>query len=177
MASKTLFVGIDVGASELVIVVRRNGKPGKVKTFTNTPEGHTALIGYLNPDKHPCRVCLEATGTYHLDIAVALSRAPSIEVMVMNPKAVKNFANALMQRNKTDAVDAALLAEIAELLDYKQEFKVWQVPSASVLEIRACSRRLSELSQQKARANASTGSAQEINFTPWRQPNKRQRSC
>ncbi len=158
-------------------MVRRNGKPGKVKTFTNTPEGHTALIGYLNPDKHPCRVCLEATGTYHLDIAVALSRELGIEVTVMNPKAVKNFANALMQRNKTDAVDAALLAEIAELLDYKQEFKVWQVPSASVLEIRACSRRLSELSQQKARANASTGSAQEINFTPWKPPNKRPMWC
>jgi len=60
----------------------------------------------------------------------------------MDPKAVKNFANALMlrlrsaqvQRNKTDAVDAALLAEIAELLDYKQEFKVWQAPSANKLE-------------------------------------------
>ncbi len=141
-----------MGASELVIVVRRNGKPGKVKTFSNTPEGHTAIIAYLNPDKHSCKVCLEATGTYHLDVAVALSRASSIEVMVMNPKAVKNFANALMQRNKTDAVDAALLAEISELLDFKQEFKVWQAPSANVLEIRACSRRLSELSQQKARA-------------------------
>ena len=119
MASKVIFAGIDVGASELVVTVRRNGKPGKVKTFTNTPEGHAALMGYLNPGKHPCRVCLEATGTYHLDIAVALSREPGIEVTVMNPKAVKNFANALMlrlrllrlrsaqaaqvQRNKTDA--------------------------------------------------------------------------
>jgi transposase len=152
MASKVIFAGIDVGASELVVTVRRNGKPGKVKTFTNTPEGHAAIIGYLNPGKHQSKVCLEATGTYHLDIAVALSREPGIMVTVINPKAVKNFANALMQRNKTDAVDAALLAEIAELLDYKQEFKVWQAPSANVLEIRACSRRLSELSQQKARA-------------------------
>ena len=31
--------------------------------------------------------------------------------MVMNPKAVKNFAQALMLRTKTDAADAALLAE------------------------------------------------------------------
>jgi len=46
MASKTLFVGVDVGASELVMVVRRNGKPGKVKTFTNTPEGHAVLMGW-----------------------------------------------------------------------------------------------------------------------------------
>jgi transposase len=152
MASKVIFAGIDVGASELVVTARRNGKPGKVKTFTNTPEGHAAIISYLNPGKHPSKACLEATGMYHLDVAVALSRAPGIAVMVMNPKAVKNFANALTQRNKTDAVDAALLAEIAELLEYKQEFTVWQAPSARVLEIRACSRRLSELSQQKARA-------------------------
>jgi len=57
---------------------------------------------------------------------------------------------------RSRSIDAALLAEIAELLDFKQEFKVWQAPSANVLEIRACSRRLSELSQQKARANPST---------------------
>lgn len=152
MASKMIFAGIDVGAAELVVTVRRSGKAGKAKTFSNTPEGHVALIGYLNPGKHLCKICLEATGTYHLDVAVALSREPGIAVMVMNPKAVKNFANALMQRNKTDAVDAALLAEIAELLEYKREFKVWQAPSANILEIRACSRRLGELSQQKARA-------------------------
>jgi len=47
-----------------VVTVRHNGKPGKVKTFTNTPEGHVAIIGYLSPGKHPCKVCLEATGTY-----------------------------------------------------------------------------------------------------------------
>jgi transposase len=57
-----------------------------------------ALIGYLNPGKHQSKVCLEATGTYHLDIAVALSREPGIDVTVMNPKAVKNFGKALIRR-------------------------------------------------------------------------------
>jgi len=89
------YVGIDVGASELVVVI--NGKPGKAKTFSNIPEGHNALIKYLNPSKR--KVCLEATGTYHFDISVELSSTQNVEVMVMNPKAVKNFARALLQRN------------------------------------------------------------------------------
>jgi len=112
-----------VGASELVIVVRRNGKLGKVKTFSNTPEGHTAIIAYLNPDKHSCKVCLEATGTYHLDVAVALSRASSIEVMVMNPKAVKNFANALMLRLRS--AQAAQAAQAAQVQRNKTDATVY----------------------------------------------------
>jgi len=163
---RTIFAGIDVGAAELVVTLRRNGKTGKVKTFSNTPERHAALINYLNPHKHHVRVCIEATGTYHLDLAIALSNQQGIEVMVMNPKAVKNFANAFMQRNKTDAVDAALLAEIAELVDFKNEFVAWMPPSETVLELRACARRITELSGQKAKAKNQLHALNATKLTP-----------
>ena len=61
------YVGIDVGSKEVVVVVIRNGKVGKTKTFENTPEGHAAVINYINSNKHRVKVCLEATGTYHFD--------------------------------------------------------------------------------------------------------------
>jgi transposase len=146
------YVGIDVGSKEVVVVIIRNGKVGKTKTFDNTPEGHAAIINYISSNKHHVRVCLESTGTYHFDLAVALSKAKGIEVMVMNPKVVHNFAKALMLRSKTDAIDAQLLAEIASMLDSQGKFEVWQAPKEVVIILRSCERRIVELTRQRARA-------------------------
>lgn len=104
------FVGIDVGSKELVVVIIANGKTTKAKTFSNTPEGHAQLIKFLHKYKKPAQVCLEATGVYHFDLAVALHKADRIELMVANPKAAKHFADVLMKRSKTDSVDAGVLA-------------------------------------------------------------------
>ena len=41
------------------------------------------------------RVCLEATGLYSLDLALALHAASGIEVAVLNPKVVNRFAATL----------------------------------------------------------------------------------
>ncbi len=49
-------------------------------------------------------VVLEATGVYHLDLALALHRARGIDVMVVNPRAARDFAKTIMRRAKTDAV-------------------------------------------------------------------------
>ena len=163
---KQNYVGIDVGAKQLEVAVIGNGKMGKVKTFSNTTEGHNALVKYLNPKKRKLKVCLEATGTYHLDIAVLLDKTEYIEVMVMNPKAVKNFASALLQRNKTDAIDAQLLADVASMLDFKNKFKSWQAPDEQALIIRASARRLNELTAQKARAKNQLHALQATDLTP-----------
>ncbi len=56
-----LFAGIDVGAEELVLVLRKNGKPFNPQTFANTSAGHARLIKKLI--KLPgIIICLEATG-------------------------------------------------------------------------------------------------------------------
>ena len=54
---------------------------------------------------------MEATGVYSLHFALALHQTPNIEVSVMNPKAIKNFIIAQMQRGKTDALDATAILE------------------------------------------------------------------
>jgi len=149
---KMVFAGIDVGSAENVVAVSHNKKIGKAKAFTNTPEGHLALIKYLNPNKRKVRVCIEATGTYHFDLAVVLSKSKNIEVMVINPRAIKHFAQAFMERNKTDKIDASLLATAVEMLDFQEKFKLWNAPSETVLSFRACARRLTELGKQKARS-------------------------
>jgi transposase len=138
-------IGIDVSAKELVVVVSNKGKAGKAKTFENTATGHQALIGLLAKYKDGSRVCLEATGIYHFDLAVALSRAEGIELMVINPKVSHNFAKVLMKRSKTDAVDAEILAIYVE----RMPFEPWQRPADAHITLRAIARRIAALTKIK----------------------------
>ena len=92
--------GIDVGHETLMVVIRKNGKPNKARTFENTPSGHQALLKALRTAR-VTRVGPEATGTYHLDLAVALHTSNRFELMVINPKAAKHYAKARMTRCKT----------------------------------------------------------------------------
>lgn len=138
-------VGIDVGSKELVVVAIVKGKERQAKTFENTPSGHQLIIKNLNKIKGETRVCIEATGVYHFDLAVALSRKAGIEVMVINPKAAHNFAKALMTRSKTDAIDAGILATYAE----RMPFTVWERPADECIGLRAIARRIAALNKQK----------------------------
>jgi transposase len=60
------------------------------------------------------RVVLEATGLYALDLALLLSAHPQVQLMVANPRAVRHFAQAMMQRSKNDQLDAVVLLEFRE---------------------------------------------------------------
>jgi transposase len=83
---------------------------------------------------------MEATGVYHLQLALMLVAA-GVEVMVINPRTAKDFGRALGNRSKTDRVDASTLLEYVQRMD----FVAWKAPSAAVLELRELGRRLSEL--------------------------------
>jgi transposase len=133
--------GIEVSAKELVVSLRRQGDLEPLRNFTNTPEGHQMVVRYLRPAGRGVRVCLESSGLYGLDLALALSAAPGIEVMVANPRAVRHFAHALMQRSKSDPLDAAVLEEFAA----RMPFRAWKPPSSAALALHALARRLREL--------------------------------
>jgi len=140
------FAGIDVGAEELVLVILKNGKPFDPQKFSNTPADRARLVKKLV--KLPgIVVCLEATGIYHFDLAIALHDA-GVLLMVVNPKASHNFAKVLMKNSKTDAVDAHTLAEYAARMD----FVAWTRPSDETLKLRSFARRINALTGQKAAA-------------------------
>ncbi len=138
-------VGIDVSSKELVVVVSVEGKVRKAKTFENTAAGHQGIIQLLSKLKGGSRACLEAAGVYHFDVAVALSRAEGIEVMVINPKIAHNFAKVLMKRGKTDAVDAEILVVYCE----KMPFETRQRPTDENIALRAMARRIAALTKLK----------------------------
>jgi transposase len=133
--------GIEISAQQLVVRLRRQGDLEPLRTFTNTPEGREMVLRCLRHAGRVVRVCLESSGLYGLDLALALSAAPGIEVMVANPRAVRHFAMALMKRSKSDPLDAGVLEEFAA----RMPFRVWKRPSARALGLHALARRLHEL--------------------------------
>ena len=80
-----LFAGIDVGADELVLVIRKNNKSLNLQTFSNTPSDRARLVNKL-AKLSGITGCLEATGVYHFDLSLALHDA-GVSLMVLNPKA------------------------------------------------------------------------------------------
>ena len=133
--------GIEVSAKELVVSLRRQEELEPLRKFTNTPEGHAILLCHLRRADRGVSVCLEASGLYGLDLALALSAQPGLEVMVANPRAVRHFATALMQRSKNDQIDAGVLEQFAA----RMPFKPWTRPAPAALALHALARRLTEL--------------------------------
>jgi len=142
-----LCCGIDVSAAQLVVALE-GGDGGRwlQRSFPNRASGHQALILWLNKSGTQVRVCLEATGLYSLDLALALHSASGIAVAVLNPKMVNRFA-ATLCRSKTDPADAQVLAEYAR----RMPFQAWHPPQAAALELRALTRHIAALTQQHTR--------------------------
>ena len=136
--------GIEVSAKTLLVQLRRNDKILPHRTFNNTLAGRRALAHYLS-GKRGVRICMEATGTYGLDLALELSKIEAFQLMVANPKAMRNYAGALQKRGKTDLIDVAVIEDFA----LRMEFKPWQAPTPSMLDLRALARRIQELGAQK----------------------------
>ncbi len=155
------YSGIDTSNKTLDVIARKKGKSLKCIQFPNDYTGHMAIIAYLR--KHEVtRVGIEATGYYHLDLALELDDTKDIEVMIINPRASKNFAKAMMQHNKTDATDANVLAEFVERMDFVR----WTSPVGAVLDIRACGRRLVSLSKDKTKAKNQLHAFSKTKSTP-----------
>ncbi|MGH9573737.1 MAG: IS110 family transposase [Candidatus Acidiferrales bacterium] len=138
--------GLEVSARELVVAMA--GKKGDLVTrrFANTAVGHRALLHALTRGGEGARVCMEATGVYGLDVALFLSARPNVQLMVANPRAVRHFAQALMQRSKSDLRDAVVLREFAA----RMPFTRWARPDQASLALWAIARRLQTLTQQRA---------------------------
>ena len=154
-------VGIDVSAKTLEVAYR--DPRGRVlrQTFENEASRHGALVRHLEKRarKAIVRVVLEATGVYHLEAALALERA-GFEVMVINPRAAAHFAKAMLQRSKTDRLDAEMLLGFAGSM----LFVPWQAPKPAALQLRAIARRIHAVTgvvaEEKNRAHAAAQTAQ-----------------
>jgi transposase len=138
--------GVEVSARELVAVWSGSKGEAVLRRFANTAAGHEQMLHALTRGAQRVSVCMEATGVYGLDLALFLSAQPGVRLMVANPRAVRHFAQAMMRRSKSDALDALVLWEFVQRMPFAQ----WQRPSDNTLALWAVSRRLEALTKQRA---------------------------
>ena len=106
-----VFVGVDVSKDKLDVC---SSPGGAHRVFRNDREGHNELISWLRP-MGECLVVIEATGGYERPALIALQDA-GVPVALANPRQVRRFAEGIGQLAKTDALDAAVLAQFARMV-------------------------------------------------------------
>ena len=102
-------VGIDIAKATLDVALSTT--PGQPWQTTNDEAGWAAVVAYVAP-LLPRVIVLEATGGYETGVATALTAA-GLPVAIVNPRQVRDFARALGSLEKTDRLDAAVLAAFA----------------------------------------------------------------
>ena len=108
--SSLVFVGIDVSQARLDIAVR----PGAPFSIAHTESTLATLVEQLRA-LSPTLIVLEATGGMEIPLTSALATA-GLPVVVVNLRQVRDFAKASGRLAKTDALDAQVLAQFAEVM-------------------------------------------------------------
>lgn len=138
-------LGIDIAKLKFdVCLIKENGR-AKHKVFQNTRHGFEQLVAWLGSHQvADLHACLEATGTYGEPLALFLSGAGFV-VSLVNPAAVRAFANAGLSRTKTDKADAELIARFC----LAQRPAVWTPPAPELRQLQALVRRLESLVEMR----------------------------
>ena len=142
--------------------------------FSNTEAGFADLLRWLakhrpSPDA-PLHACMEATGNYGLDLAEILHEQ-GVRVSIVNPSRVKAHGQSELARNKTDKLDAALIARFC----LAHQPAAWVPPMAHLRELRELVRRcdglkaarVQELNRQQAGAASDTVAASITAHITW----------
>ena len=132
---------MDVASTSLEARVGRQGAAG---SFANNPEGIAALAVFCQ--QHGVElVAMEATGGYEQQAFAQLS-GQGLPVAILNPRAVRQFAQSMGMLEKTDAIDAGMIAWYAEV---KRPKPVCLAPE-SQQHLRALVTRLRQLTEMRA---------------------------
>ena len=157
MPATPTILGLDVSRDKLDACLLLAPAP-RTLTVPNTPQGHARLLAWAAPFG-PLHLGLEATSTYGHAVAAAAHQAGHT-VSLLQPLAVQRYAQATLARNKTDRLDAALVADFTRT----QQPRPWTPPTPGQARLQAQSRLRDELVAQRqglqnrlATAHASVG--------------------
>ncbi len=100
-------LGIDVAKDKHDIY---NWQTGKLTTLANE---RSVIKAWLKTFHGPVQIAIEPTSHYHL-VMVEEAHALGYEVYLINPRQLVHYRQAVNVRNKTDALDAWLLARYLE---------------------------------------------------------------
>jgi len=134
-------LGLDVAKLKFNACLIRHGGKLRHRVFANDEAGFAQLSEWLaKNDAGQVHACLEATGAYSDSLATYL-RDAGHKVSVVNPAAIKAYAQSVLSRTKTDRVDAALIAGFCA----ERRPPEWCPPAPEARELQALVRRLEAL--------------------------------
>jgi len=138
-------LGLDVAKLKFNACLMRAVGKLRHKVFPNNPDGFTQLCDWLKKQGVTrVQACLEATGTYGDSLAAYLHEQDHL-VSIVNPAAIKAYAQSHLSRTKTDRVDAALIAGFC----VERKPPAWHPPAREVQELQALVRRLESLVEMR----------------------------
>ena len=139
-----IILGIDVSQKTLDAALIFEGRT-LCKQFKNSAAGFKLLAAWLASFQiEQAHACLEATGIYGEAVALFL-HSIGHRVSVVNPLRIKGYAQSNMQRNKTDRLDARLIASFC----LTQKPERWQPPSEAVKCLQSLVRRVETLVEMR----------------------------
>lgn len=138
-------LGLDVAKATFhACLVRESGKL-RHRSFANTATGFAQLSDWLAKlGAERVHACLEATGTYYEALAAYL-HGEGHAVSVVNPAAIKAYAQSRLSRTKNDRVDATLIAGFCA----ERRPPRWVPPAPELRELQALVRRLDALQEMR----------------------------
>jgi transposase len=137
------FLGIDLAKLSFDATLLTSSGTQHYQAFPNTPEGFSQLQAWLTQHNvTELHACMEATNIYWEALATFL-HAQGYTVSVVNPARIKGYAQATMQRNKTDKLDSAIIASFCKT----QRPSAWQPLSDAHKRLRALIRHRDDLLQ------------------------------
>ena len=150
-------LGIDISKKRFDVALLRDNKL-KQKKFDNTPKGFVALEKWLAFHKvTDVHACMEATGGYGEALAECLADL-GVLVSVVNPARIKGYAQSEQMRNKTDKLDAAVIARFCLALNPKP----WQPLPRKNRVLRDYARRLEALGTMRQQESNRLENASEL---------------
>lgn len=105
-----IICGVDISSSSLEA---RIGRSGVASPFSNTAEGIASLAAFCRTHAVEL-VAMEATGGYEQQAFAQLSEE-GLPVAILNPRAVRKFCESMGRLEKTDSIDAGMIAWYAEV--------------------------------------------------------------
>jgi transposase len=141
VAAEPPVLGLDVAKASVQAELRTSGQRVRFG-FANNAKGFAQLARMLNQHNVPeVWAGLEATGAYSHALALWL-HGQGHRVSLLNPRRVKQYARSAGKRNKSDLLDAAIIADFVCAL----KPVCWQPPTLEVAQLQALVRRREELS-------------------------------
>jgi len=144
-----IFIGIDISKLTFDSAYFYNSRCIH-KQFSNNTKGFDEFFIWAKKTGKKIFTCLEATGIYSFDLAQYLSQK-KINVMVVNPIITHAFFKMELNRNKTDKVDAQLIARYCQYAVVNGDFekKCYQPKGADYEAIQRLVTRCDQLEKSK----------------------------